>query len=130
MPVRIPRRIAETAKCRAVQPTETVSGLAETFTKRRSQRNSGRTPASSDSTGGRLQPAERAGRRSRMIVLHEGRGNAVLPVSIGMVGLDEEAAAVAMNVRLDDDDARQSGRKDAHSALVLEDANEVLAVRA
>src|SRR5262245_42025029 len=61
-----------------------------------------------------MQAAQRAADRSRMIVLHEGAGNAVLAIPISVVRLEKESAGVFVDVGLDQDHARQAGWLDAH----------------
>ena len=51
-----------------------------------------------------------------MVVLHEALplGDAHLRLPLRAVGLSEEAPLIAVNVGLDDHEARQAARKDAH----------------
>ena len=60
-----------------------------------------------------MQAAQRAADRPRMVVLHERAGDAVLAVRVGVIGLDEEAAVVVVDVGLDDErrPADRSGRR-------------------
>ena len=78
-----------------------------------------------------VQAAQRAADRARVVVLDERPVDAGCAVLLGVVGLEEEAAGVAMHVGLDRPARREcrSGRR-ARSGLVLEHAEQVLAVRA
>src|ERR687887_2280771 len=49
-----------------------------------------------------------------MVVLHEGTADAVLAITISVVGLEEKTAAILTHVRLDDEDAPQSRLDDPH----------------
>ncbi|MNY83766.1 hypothetical protein D3C86_2267700 [compost metagenome] len=61
-----------------------------------------------------MQTAQHTARRARMVVLHEGQGDAGLAVALDLKGLDEEAALIAKHLRLDDQHARQCGFDDVH----------------
>src|SRR5581483_6694772 len=61
-----------------------------------------------------MQTAQRPADRLRVIVLHERRGDAELAIPIRAVRFDEEAAAVAVHVRLDDEHVGDDGSLDAH----------------
>src|SRR5690606_34661744 len=61
-----------------------------------------------------MQPAQHAALRARVVVLHEGQGDARLAVALDLEGLEEEAAVVAEGLRLDDQHAGQRGLDDVH----------------
>src|SRR6266566_2284233 len=54
-----------------------------------------------------MQPANRALHGRRMVVLHEGRRNPGLRISLRMVALEEEPAGIREHAGLDDYDARK-----------------------
>src|SRR6266571_1843782 len=60
-----------------------------------------------------MQPADRPARRARMVVLDE-RRNAGAPITVRMVGLEEETARVSEHSRLDDHDAGKLRGDDVH----------------
>src|SRR5207248_279285 len=69
-----------------------------------------------------VQSSERAAGRARLIVLHERTADAVAAIAVRVKRFDEKAAAVAMDVRLDDDDAWEFRGNDLHvSSRVRED---------
>jgi len=63
-----------------------------------------------------MQATQHAARRARVIVLHEGQGDARLAVALDLKGLDEEAALIAEHLRLDDQYPRQRRLDDFHWA--------------
>jgi hypothetical protein len=62
----------------------------------------------------RVQAAQRPAHRVRVVVLHEGTRDAAGAVLVEVVRLHEEAARVAVHVRLHDDHARQRGLQELH----------------
>lgn len=61
-----------------------------------------------------MQPAQHTALRARVVVLHEGQGDARLAVAIDLEGLEEEAAMVAEYLRLDDQHPGQGRLDDLH----------------
>src|SRR5262249_25685246 len=61
-----------------------------------------------------MEAAQRALDRARVVVLYERRVDAVRAVPIRVIRLEEEAAAVAMNVGLDDEYPGQVGGNHTH----------------
>lgn len=55
-----------------------------------------------------MQSTQYAVRRGGVVVLNELRVNAAVSVLLPVIGLDKEAAFVAVNIRLDEDDAVES----------------------
>ena len=53
-----------------------------------------------------------------MVVLDERPGDAALAILVGVERLEEEAARVAMDVRLDDDDPGEAALEELHRAPV------------
>ncbi len=61
-----------------------------------------------------MQAPQRSAGRFRMVVLHERAVDAVLAIAIGVIGLEEKAAAIDVHRRLDDQDLGDAGGNDAH----------------
>ncbi|MNO00280.1 hypothetical protein D3C81_2201430 [compost metagenome] len=61
-----------------------------------------------------MQAAQHPAWRARMIVLHEGQGDAGLAVALDLKGLDKESSLIAEHLGLDDQHARQCGFDDVH----------------
>ncbi|MNE94438.1 hypothetical protein D3C80_1924000 [compost metagenome] len=63
-----------------------------------------------------MQAAQYPARRARVVVLHEGQGDARLAIALDLKGLDEETTLIAEHLRLDDQHPRQRRFDDLHWA--------------
>ncbi|MNG21586.1 hypothetical protein D3C84_1059730 [compost metagenome] len=63
-----------------------------------------------------MQAAQYPARRARVVVLHEGQGDARLAIALDLKGFDEETTLIAEHLRLDDQHPRQRRFDDLHWA--------------